>query len=809
MGATESKLAFRKSVFQIYEQKNVPATNESFWNNFYTLPDTAEDVFNLFGAKDIRRVRDTAPANLETLLSKITSRLFAFLTLSTFPTRDDTRAVLNCIRILTRILPYIFEHDDQTLEERLFWAPSTEEDELPLGTRLARAVIKLLFFRGFTLPVGTESVGVQYLIWEQGVGSSITPPVGRDETNNRIETMRLLMTFLSRSMYCPPPEVLNFENRWAKAILTGLEKKAALALLCSLLNTVVNYDPVGWAVLPYNHLLFANAQEHLVTLSLQALVVLLDIRPPGVDLSQLPAASSTTSPVHSRHSSVDVSRRASSASSSNGGALSPRNAADQRRRELLQNDFVYYVGKLHRTQDFMLILDGFARLLKNPLESANTYLPGSTKRANIHVEVLLCFWKLMEHNEGFAHQIMESDKILLILASIIYFLVEARTDPAQAGLVRLCSFLLHIISQSRTFGVQLNAAFDHSLVGAAAKCVPTFTSGTWADFFFLAIHTLTTTPGQTVLNRESLLVAMTNVSPYAKSLNPTTSTKLLSLFSMFSNPAFVVANESNHKLVFYLLETFNNLLQYQVAGNTALIYAIIRHSSKFYDLRDLTFDKAVAELDRIRTLRARKHSQQQDQQPVAASSKPDAESETGASGTATPVETEQNTEPQRPPMERRLSEKAKGKLPANAGPPTPVAPAGPSDQKFVPIPEWFNYWHAHLPLQTLLILLDALSPTVESMIQSQSITDDKPIIDFLNSGTLVGLLPLPHPISVRRWHGGEATRVWITSYIWGGIFERSVKEREVGSVWMGKSFGAVLSKFCRKVTHYVCLQAPA
>ncbi|KAI9004645.1 high-temperature-induced dauer-formation protein-domain-containing protein [Gaertneriomyces semiglobifer] len=734
MGATESKLAFRKSVFQIYEQKNVPATNESFWSNFYTLPDTAEDVFNLFGAKDIRRVRDTAPANLETLLSKITSRLFAFLTLSTFPTRDDTRAVLNCIRILTRILPYIFEHDDQTLEERLFWAPSTEEDEIPLGTRLARAVIKLLFFRGFTLPVGTESVGVQYLIWEQGVGSSITPPVGRDETNNRIETMRLLMTLLSRSMYCPPPEVLNFENRWAKAILTGLEKKAALALLCSLLNTVVNYDPVGWAVLPYNHLLFANAEEHLVTLCLQALVVLLDIRPPGVDLSQL---------------------------------------------------------------------------LTNPLESANTYLPGSTKRANIHVEVLLCFWKLMEHNEGFAHQIMESDKILLVLASIIYFLVEARTDPAQAGLVRLCSFLLHIISQSRTFGVQLNAAFDHSLVGAAAKCVPTFTSGTWADFFFLAIHTLTTTPGQTVLNRESLLVAMTNVSPYAKSLNPTTSTKLLSLFSMFSNPAFVVANESNHKLVFYLLETFNNLLQYQVAGNTALIYAIIRHSSKFYDLRDLTFDKAVAELDRIRTLRARKHNEQQDQQPVTASSKPDAESETGASGTATPEETEQNTEPQRPPMERRLSEKAKGKLPANAAPPTPIAPTGPSDQKFVPIPEWFNYWHVHLPLQTLLILLDALSPTVESMIQSQSITDDKPIIDFLNSGTLVGLLPLPHPISVRRWHGGEATRVWITSYIWGAIFERSVKEREVGSVWMGKSFGDILLKFCRKVTHYAWLQAPA
>ncbi|RKO94468.1 high-temperature-induced dauer-formation protein-domain-containing protein [Blyttiomyces helicus] len=71
MGVTESKLAFRKQVFQLNEQRNVSRDLDDFWSNFFKLPDSAEEVFNLFSPKDVRKLRDSAVENLETLFHKV------------------------------------------------------------------------------------------------------------------------------------------------------------------------------------------------------------------------------------------------------------------------------------------------------------------------------------------------------------------------------------------------------------------------------------------------------------------------------------------------------------------------------------------------------------------------------------------------------------------------------------------------------------------------------------------------------------------------------------------------------------------
>ncbi|KAJ3063831.1 hypothetical protein HK102_008374, partial [Quaeritorhiza haematococci] len=296
MGATESKLAFRKNVFMLYEQRNIPSTDSEYWQRFYQLPETAEDVFNLFSPKDIRKVRDAAPENLRTLITKVLERIFTFVSPDApIPTKEDILQVLNCIRILTRILPYIFETQSDEFEERLFWSSSPvggtesegaeqqeQQKDDPLGALLVKAVIKLLFSRTFTLPdVVSETPGIHYVIWYQGIGASVAPPSSKELAQARTETLRLLLTLLSRTMYCPPASVLRSQNKYAHVIATGLEKKAVLSLLCSLLNTVVNYDPVGWALIPYNHVIFADTMEHLASMSLQTLVALLDIGYPS------------------------------------------------------------------------------------------------------------------------------------------------------------------------------------------------------------------------------------------------------------------------------------------------------------------------------------------------------------------------------------------------------------------------------------------------------------------------------------------------------------------------------------------------
>jgi hypothetical protein len=69
-------------------------------------------------------VRDSAPENLETLLSAVTSRLFALRHHPAFPDNElaPAKEALNCIRVLTRLFPFLFETDDMgSWQERFWW----------------------------------------------------------------------------------------------------------------------------------------------------------------------------------------------------------------------------------------------------------------------------------------------------------------------------------------------------------------------------------------------------------------------------------------------------------------------------------------------------------------------------------------------------------------------------------------------------------------------------------------------------------------------------------------------------------------
>lgn len=56
------------------------------------------------------------------------------------------------------------------------------------------------------------------------------------------------------------------------------------------------------------------------------------------------------------------------------------------------------------------------------------------------------------------------------------------------------------------------------------------------------------------------------VSPYLKSLSMVAANKLLHLLEAFSTSWFLFSAAQNHHLVFFLLEAFNNIIQYQFDG---------------------------------------------------------------------------------------------------------------------------------------------------------------------------------------------------------------------------------------------------
>lgn len=110
----------------------------------------------------------------------------------------------------------------------------------------------------------------------------------------------------------------------------------------------------------------------------------------------------------------------------------------------------------------------------------------------------------------------------------------------------------------------------------------------------LVIHKLLVSGSETFFPLySSFLTVICNISPYVKSMTATSAIKLVNLFHLFCSPKFLFNAESNHMLLSLLIETFNNVLQYQYTGNTSLVYAIICRKEDFYDLEYMTLSFAI------------------------------------------------------------------------------------------------------------------------------------------------------------------------------------------------------------------------
>lgn len=122
--------------------KPIDASDESFWEQFWSENvNNVQDIFTLVPAPEIRALREEAPSNLATLCYKAVEKLVKAVD-NSCRTQQEQQTVLNCVRLLTRLLPYIFEDSEW---RGFFWSslPSQSEDEdesLPLAQSLLNAV---------------------------------------------------------------------------------------------------------------------------------------------------------------------------------------------------------------------------------------------------------------------------------------------------------------------------------------------------------------------------------------------------------------------------------------------------------------------------------------------------------------------------------------------------------------------------------------------------------------------------------------------------------------------------------------------
>jgi hypothetical protein len=151
-----------------------------------------------------------------------------------------------------------------------------------------------------------------------GVGCNAPVGTTREGENNKIEILRLLLALTSKAMFMPASVLPVKGVRVLTYIVTCQDKRSVLSVLCSLLNTTLKYNPASWRV-PYDHVVFTDPRQVLVTYSIQLLLVLL--------LYPVPESPGP----------------------------------------ILKNYYRQYLGRLHRIQDFQFCVDGMTRILNQPV----------------------------------------------------------------------------------------------------------------------------------------------------------------------------------------------------------------------------------------------------------------------------------------------------------------------------------------------------------------------------------------------------------------------------------------------------------
>lgn len=870
MGASASREKFRESVTALVEV-DVSPDDAEFWDELWKIPSSAEEVFELIDPDAARRLRDERFDNLATLFTQATAQLCQIVET---PYNIYFDQALNCVRVLTRILPFLLEKGDlgenDENVEHICWgtgaapipagpetsrSPSAkdgplglvvgadgkndealtdatgggdvaksdgggrrrasetegeeeeeEEEQEPLALLVVHAAMHMLFLPQFTCDfyeeddqyaeertrdsrAATRSTrsprggnpddrlddeielspgeiarrrrdeerevrenrnarieaglggrpyqvdqGVSLLprptsvVWAAGAGVSPNQ-IGFDGSTrkydkNRIEVLRLLLVACCDPLFSPADEYNPLASRWL-AVAVAADAPNGICLFYSLLNTILSYDPNGLGV-PYSSAFASDNHVRLVELSAQVLCVLLDCGLPG---NPEPSANVDDEPV------VEFDE------ASKGGF----------------NIFRTLLARLDSSKELTFAYKGFVRLLKNVYESESTYLPGSVEKLDCFQEILVLLWKTLEENPLFMNHILTKCDVADVVVPICFLMYQSRRDPAQIGLVHICTFVLLKLSGERSFGVNLNKPYDTRL-----PCDMPLFSGTHADLIAVTLHKLIVNGAYKLVPLYSCFITIVcNVSPYWRSMSLVAAVKLVNLFELFSSPKFLYSGENAHRHLALLLEVFNNVIQYQYTGNQHLVYAIIRRKDSFGRLSSLTLPRARAQCAKVygerSTVQYDADEHGGDRDVVSTSSHdergnrvdepraPASPGGTASAGTRSAGDTLSSTHDS----------------------------SVPGDQ-FVPTESWLRDLKSTLPLETVNRLLQHLVPVVDEMCaRKNGVVDEVEILEVLRDVTMVGLLPVPHAIVIRKYQPNQYTALWFTAFLWGVIFLRN------------------------------------
>ena len=609
MGASAGKFELAQQVQRV-EAEPISAA-DPFWDGLLGGSFTVGDLYAALTPQAVRTLLATRSINLRILLEMTTGHCRNYGL--SFDGRHQRRSaaqggpaecpelalVANCLHILGRLLPFLLEpHADAATEAEvaaLFWSSgepadgAAEPPSATLGESILQTVLGLLFKPGFGLqPLPTTTMGALICPSSlQAAGVLPVPTVADASRAHSTAALRCLLTCFCETIYfdsktdAAPADSRHHPeaNRWLLSARTATEPALAGALLASLLNVALGEEAVasaeGWA-LPYAHLLSGAGQEQdgYVALALHVLLLLLDSADAGRDANRFWAA--LRSIEDHPPAAADTAAAAAAAGGEDDGL----------------DDFAV---RARGPGNFSKLRKGFEAMLGQPASAATSLLPGAVLTVSCGDELLLLLWHMLEGNAGFRSHVAGHAHALTVI--VCQQLMSGRHEPSRLGMLHVCTFLLLLLSGERAFSVGLNRPIETD--GPAPPAELTLAPGlsTHADLLASSVHRLLCdSDGAAAAALADMgLTILCNISPYVKAFRNDSCLHLLTLFDRFSKPVQQAAKTQTVAMplapgatplsrLMLIVETFDNVLQYQSEGNARLSYGLVRRKRAIANL---------------------------------------------------------------------------------------------------------------------------------------------------------------------------------------------------------------------------------
>lgn len=463
MRTVENRIQYKEHFFKLSQGRIIELNDLEYWKYFWVVPEHINDIFELLTPYDIRTTRDQNPINYFLLISILSNQIIEFINNYRILPKFE---LLNCVRLLTKLLPYLFELPDyEAIEIQLFcqdYDPklfntdyscinystisNVPEDKDVLCLKLITSLVDGLFLKGFTVPSSksfskaptpTSSLSsshslasspssqslsdtndnISISLWEPGMGisSKYVPPNLRLESN-RLEIMRLISTLCSNPFYQLPSQVVSKGSIFLTLLVSSVSRIQLLTLACSLMNVLCRSSRSH----PNENMLNFQSQQltftrHLyITICTQLLMKMI--------IYPLPTGKNTE-------------------------FLKKSNICIKKPYNIVR----VYVGKLHKDGELMFLASCLISILKNPIETTRNAngpkfgFTGPTNPSLWTTEVIMFLWELFQCNKSFkqlAGKRYYTELTVILVCYIQYY----HQNAYYKDMIRLTAYFLLYLS---------------------------------------------------------------------------------------------------------------------------------------------------------------------------------------------------------------------------------------------------------------------------------------------------------------------------------------------------------------------------